>query len=193
MKINLHCNFFDQFPVKPFQGLCLRSVNASIEGCRWRAKRDGHTKYPIICTTDCDIDFFSTFHHSRKASFYYNILGQIKYTKHTNLSYTQSKRDYFVLNTQQQAFGINKVLAPGQPLRRFSHVNGPGACTLKVQKTTPINRYAFVFNTCYKSHSVYFYEVYFIFFWKGHTHFSCSVLYKVHLVKTMCIELELSF
>lgn len=30
--------------VKPFQGLRLRSVNACIEGCRWRAKRDGHTK-----------------------------------------------------------------------------------------------------------------------------------------------------
>lgn len=80
---------------------------------------------------------FSTFHHSREASFYYNILGQIKYTQHTNLSYTQSNRDYFVLNTQQQAFGINKVLAPGQPLRRFSHVDGPGSCTLKVQKSPP--------------------------------------------------------
>lgn len=150
MKINLHCNFFDQFPVKPFQGLCLRSVNASIEGCRWRAKRDGHTKYPIICTTDCDIDFFSTFHHSRKASFYYNILGQIKYTKHTNLSYTLSNRDYFVLNTQQQAFGINKVPAPGQPLQRFSHVDGPGACT-----PPPIDMRLYL-TLQYKSHSVYF-------------------------------------
>lgn len=94
--------------------------------------------------------FFSTFHHSRKASFYYNILGQIKYTKHTNLSYTLSNRDYFVLNTQQQAFGINKVLAPGQPLQIFSNVDGPGACT-----PPPIDMRLYL-TLQYKSHSVYF-------------------------------------
>lgn len=95
---------------------------------------------------------------------------------------------------QQQTFGINKALAPGQLLRRFSHVDGPGACTLKVQKKQPLSIDMRLYFTLVTNHTLYILiKCISSFFWKGHTHFSCSVLYKVHLVNTMCIDLELSF